>query len=305
MKHADAATLKRAEARNNADETISHSATLRERFAAMGASVQGIADDLHIETGTIADYHALSAFHYRAAHPGAATSVFRMMHRAPTVVGRYLGRGDASQIVGVLVVSMPALACGLRDLATRGRYRGLPRREAAIMINREVRTISRVVIDPQWRGLGLAVRLVRHALQHPHEDICFTEALAAMGRVSPFFERAGMTRYDRPIRAARAEHARLLDALDRLGWSPAILASWRVIAQKLSEVTSADHRWLESELRRWHRAAHRSAASATKSISVEQLLRIARRELLAQPVYYLYAHPYTQTETCPLEDSSR
>src|SRR5205085_372514 len=122
--------------------------------------------------------------------------------REPTVVGRWLQRPERCEVLGVLVRSLPQLCCQLRDLATGGRYRTLRRRDAAVVLNREVRTISRVVIDPRVRGLGLAVRLVRHALTHTSPAIHFTEALAAMGRVSPFFQHAGMTRYQRPLHSA-------------------------------------------------------------------------------------------------------
>src|SRR5262249_26003169 len=147
-----------------------------------------ITNELAIERGSLDDYRALSAFHYRGACPGAVTSVFRIVHRAPTIAGRFLRRTDESTVIGVLVRSLPALSCQMRDVATRRRYRDLSRRDAAVMLNREIRCVSRVVIDPRFRGLGLAVRLVKHALDHPEPGVTLTEALAAMGRVSPFFE---------------------------------------------------------------------------------------------------------------------
>jgi len=254
-----------------------------ERFR--GASVGRRGDGLRLEAGSYDDYRRLAAFHYKSARPGAVTSVFRLVHRAPTVVGRYLGRGNETEIVGVLVRSLPHLSCRLRDLATRGRYRGLSRRDSAAMLNGELRTISRVVIDPRWRGLGLAVRLVRHVLEHG--ETIFTEALAAMGRVHPFFERAGMTRYDRP---ALAHEARLADALHRMELHPSALASSELVAQRLSASDEATRQWFESELRRWHQAGFRARPSAVHRLQVSELLRSARDRLLCRPVYYLFDH---------------
>lgn len=262
---------------------------LRARFNSFDA--HSIVDQLRIERGEFADYKRLSRFHYKAGRPGAVTSVVRMVHAAPTVVGRYLHRppvANETQVVGVLVISLPHLACQLRDIATCNRYRGLQPRDAAAMLNREVRTISRVIIDPQWRGLGLAVKLVRHALQHARDDQqVFTEALAAMGRVSPFFEQAGMIRYDRPFRSRR-EHARLLDALQRLELEPASLASLRLVHITLQQLGSSASTWLLAELRRWRRAAHRTPAHELNAMTLNDLLVAARDELLAQPVYYLH-----------------
>ena len=177
-------------------------------------------DHFRIQPGTIDDYRALAHFHYRSTHPGTATSVLRIISHKPTVVGAYLQRRDETTRVGVLVRSLPALACRLRDVATADRYAHLTQHERGVALNREVRCISRVIIDPRFRGLGLAVRLVQHAVAHPEDDhVLFTEALAAMGRVSPFFDRAGMRRFDLPV-ACRTAHARLLDALASLGLSP-------------------------------------------------------------------------------------
>jgi len=257
--------------------------TLLYRFRALPAP--RLTDQLHLEPGSLTDYHHLAPFHYRSAVPGAVTAVFRLVHHAPTIAGRYLHRRDETTTVGVLLRSLPALSCRLRDIATQGRYGALARRDAAVMLNREIRTISRVVIDPRWRGLGLAVRLVRHALHHP-ETMC-TEALAAMGRVHPFFERAGMTRYDRP---PLPHHARLLDALDRLALPPYTLAATDLFMRQLRAADASAQRWFEHELRHWHRAAFHTPRRALAALLLPDLLRAARDRLLSQPVYYFADH---------------
>jgi len=108
-----------------------------------------------------------------------------------------------------------------------------------------------------------------------------------MGRVHPFFERAGMIRYDRPPLPA---YARLLDALDRIDISPGSLASVRLVLDKLESADSADRRWFEMELRRWHRAAFRTTKVCIAAMSLTQLLETARDRLLSQPVYYLHCY---------------
>ena len=63
-------------------------------------------------------------------------------------------------------------------------------------INAHVRTISRVVVHPQFRGAGVATRLIRRML-----DECptrYVEAQAVMARVHPMFDAAGMKRIDPP-----------------------------------------------------------------------------------------------------------
>ncbi len=256
---------------------------LRARFASFGR--RACDDRISIERGERCDYLALAHFHYRNASPGAVTAIFRAVHDEPTVVGRYLGERGEKTVIGVLVRSLPHLGCALRDHATHDRYRGMGHRAAAQLVNREFRTISRVVVDPRWRGAGVAVRLVKRALAEP--ETIFTEALAAMGRVHPFFEKAGMQRYDRP---PRPEHARLADALAQANLPPALLASRSQFMQRLSALSPAVQQWIEHELRRWHRYSARQSRHAPRDVPFEDVLRAARDQLFLHPVYFLAHH---------------
>ena len=244
-----------------------------------------VVDELCLKAGTMDDYKRLASFHYKSGRPGAVTSVYILVHRAPSIAGRFLHRPDQTMVVGVLLRCLPHLACQLRDQATGFRYRNLSHRASALMINREFRTIARVIIHPQWRGLGLAVRLVKHALSEP--ETIYTEALAAMGRVHPFFERSGMIRYDRP---ARPEHVRLEEALYRLGIDSTDLASISLVSAKLKKLNAADQQWIETELRRWNRTAFRTPKDIIAAMNLEKLLIAARDKLLVQPLYFLKHH---------------
>ncbi len=72
------------------------------------------------------------------------------------------------QLAGVLVVSMPTLNGRWRhaawpdvDWAAGGRT------AAARRLNLRVRTISRVIVEPRCRGMGVATKLVRSYLAGP------------------------------------------------------------------------------------------------------------------------------------------
>jgi GNAT superfamily N-acetyltransferase len=60
------------------------------------------------------------------------------------------------------------------------------------LINEHFVRISRVIVHPKFRGIGVAVELVRQTL--PLEGRPYVETLAVMARYNPFFERAGMLR---------------------------------------------------------------------------------------------------------------
>ena len=246
---------------------------------------------ISIEPGSVTDYLALARHHYKAGRPATMKRVYVAHHQHANVTDRFRNvighdNGDHSaSTVGVLVLSLPRLSCELRDFATGGRYTKLDPRHRAHMLNKEIRTISRVIIDPRYRGLGLAVRLVCHALTHA--DTVYTEALAAMGRVNPFFERAGMTRYERPL---RPEHARLLDVMHEIGIEPAWLASRTRLNHALEETGLASRTWFESEVRRWTCNAFRLSRARRSAITLDECISCARDHLLASCVYYLHHH---------------
>ncbi|HEY8667832.1 MAG TPA: hypothetical protein VIL86_14285, partial [Tepidisphaeraceae bacterium] len=59
-------------------------------------------------------------------------------------------------------------------------------------VNANLRAISRVIVHPRFRGIGLASRLIQCMFNDC--DTRYIEALAVMGRVHRLFDAAGMTR---------------------------------------------------------------------------------------------------------------
>jgi ABC-type ATPase with predicted acetyltransferase domain len=104
--------------------------------------------------------------------------------------------------VGICVFAAP-----LKSLALRTRYFGLtnPRgRVALAALNDQLWLLQRVVLHPTYRGAGLGAAFVKRSC-----ELCpvpWIETLSAMGRVNPFFERAGFTRIA-TIRNGKTSHA--------------------------------------------------------------------------------------------------
>ncbi|MEM8782472.1 MAG: GNAT family N-acetyltransferase [Planctomycetota bacterium] len=242
---------------------------------------------LVLREGARADYVALSEHHYRASAPATATRVLvlevaRGWGRRLRTAGFAQDSRDADrEVVAVLVESLPSLLCRMRDAALGYRYGNhLDSTERGMLLNEEVRCISRVVVDPRWRGLGLAVRLVRHALETATTPV--TEALAAMGRVHPFFERAGMTAYPRP---AHEFDTRLVEAFESAGFSRAEFVEPERLLEGLRQAPPHTGRWLRRELRRWFRKTAGRIADRDEPLVQ---LRTVRERLGLEPVYYAW-----------------
>ncbi len=89
--------------------------------------------------------------------------------------------------IGICVFATPA-----KSLRQRSRYFGLSgswSRARLQALNAQLVTLARVVLHPSYRGAGLAAEFIRvscHSCRWP-----WIEALAGMGQLNPFFERAG------------------------------------------------------------------------------------------------------------------
>lgn len=140
---------------------------------------------IHIEPCSPNLLRQLADSHYLPARPGPVVRCYRAVcDDAPALTA------------GVLAVSMPVLNGPWRTLAWPALLEGQNNRQRARRLNANLRTISRVVVDPRFRGRGIGSALVRHALLHA--DVPLLEAVASMALLVPLFAAAGMRRIDPP-----------------------------------------------------------------------------------------------------------
>ena len=140
-----------------------------------------VTKNLQIVRGCLDDYKQLAYYHYRDSHLGPYAAIFKLEIK-----------NRKSQInIGVIVYTMPMTGLELRNIATGNMFSGFDRTTRLALVNKNIRCISRVIIEPRFRGLGLASRLVRETM--PEMGVPIVEAMAVMGLINPFFEKAGMT----------------------------------------------------------------------------------------------------------------
>lgn len=160
---------------------------------------------IHIRKGAWADFLALERFHYRNRRPATVAGVWVALHRHRP--------GAPPRLAAVAVLSYPTLACAARDEAL-GLHRLGPA-ERIRFVNANVRTISRVIVHPTYRSIGLSAALVRRIIRDRPAPIL--EALAVMARVHGFFDAAGLRRvtvpndFDKPVYFVHKSNARGVD----------------------------------------------------------------------------------------------
>jgi GNAT superfamily N-acetyltransferase len=134
-----------------------------------------------------------------------------------------LFRGE--ELCGVIVYSYPPPSC-------HGRRLVLPRMSIQ-EINQKLSIISRVVIHPKYRTIGLGATLIRETL--PLAGTPYVEMIAVMAKYNPFAEKAGMkTIVQQQSADSVSEVSRMLL---ELGFDLQLLGSERYVRVKLESLS--------------------------------------------------------------------
>jgi hypothetical protein len=227
--------------------------------------------NIKIVEGCFGDYKELASYHYRDAGPGLFTKIFALKPGHETFF--------KIKTIGVIVYSMPNPSLELRNIATNNFFAGLDRNTQITLLNKTVRRISRVIIEPRFRGLGLASRLVRETM--PWLNVPIIEASGVMGMVNPFFEKAGMTAYSAPLKTSAA---RLIEALNLVGIEEPLFIEPLRVHQEIESLAIKKQKFIEREFRVFLKSFGNKRYC---KLSAERI-RFVLTRLTERPVYYIW-----------------
>jgi hypothetical protein len=224
---------------------------------------------LQVVPGCLEDYKKLSRFHYRDSHIGPYTAIFAIK---PI-------KALSAEPIGVIVYTMPSMGAELRNIATGNLFVGFDRKTRLSLINKNIRCIGRVIIEPRFRGLGLASRLVRETM--PNENIPIIESMAVMGAVNPFFEKAGMKAFaaKMPVRCIQ-----LVEAFSTIGVEKEQLIDAEKVQRKVERLRRQESEFIESEIRHFLQSYGKRRYDKA---GVERM-RFVLSKLTYRPVYYIW-----------------
>jgi len=241
--------------------------------------------ETRVVEGTRQDYERLACFHYRSRQLPPPYKIFALKHR--------------SQKVGVIVYSYPPTMCF-------GRRQALGRVAPITELNKDLVWISRVVLHPKYRTIGLGTLLVKKTL--PLIDRRYVETVAVMAKYNPFFEKAGMTKI-----TEREPHKSLVKAvekLQKLGFNPVFLASKQMNMQTLEGMNQKQVAQVKQALLSVSNIYYKRLASSGQAFLIrkdfEKTLKTATLQKLAQmlstlsvltqtKVYLFWKNPKVQT----------
>ena len=239
----------------------------------MGHRKCSITKHLEIVKGNINDYHYLKRFHYRSGSLGPNAAIYTIKDSHPV-------RQAMSAAIGVIIYTMPAPNLEMRNIATGQIFTGLGDRRLHLqLVNKNIRCISRVIIEPRYRGLGLASWLVYETM--PKIGVPIVESLAVMGKVNPFFEKAGMKAY--PAKQA-ARSIKLIAALSMVGVEQEDFLEPIEVHAALSGLYSPESDFIEKQI-----ASYLQAYGKRKDMPIGiERTRYVLRSLSDRPVYYIW-----------------
>lgn len=170
--------------------------------------------EMQITEGTTKDWRKLASFHYRNHKIAAPRKIL------------CLKRGE--ELCGVIVYSYPPPTCFGRKLV-------LPKMSMK-ELNEKLSTISRVVVHPKYRTIGLGAQLVKETL--PLAGTLYVEMPAVMAKYNPFAEKAGMQKIEEQLPPREA--LKIAEILQKHGFNIQLLASEKYVLNKLQSLSETE-----------------------------------------------------------------
>jgi len=177
-------------------------------------STCSLVSEMRIEEGTTKDWRSLSGFHYRSHKIVAPRKIF------------CLKRGE--ELCGVIVYCYPPpTAFGRRIVLPKMSMKEL---------NEKLSIISRVVVHPKYRTIGLGAKLVRETLAKAGTP--YVEMPAVMAKYNPFAEKAGMQKIAEQPPPKQA--LKIAEILQQLSFNIQLLGSEKYVLNKLQALSDKE-----------------------------------------------------------------
>jgi len=181
-------------------------------FSSKAPTECSLLKEMRIVKGSMEDYKKLAQFHYRSSYLVAPKKIFVIKRKDETV--------------GVIVYARSPAICF-------GRAKFFRRILKVDEVNSKLLIISRVIVHPKYRTIGLGVKLVKETL--PLAGSPYVEMVAVMSKYNPFAEKAGMQKVVEKIPDQKL--VKLKDELEKLGFNPYLLSCMKYNIVRLRKLT--------------------------------------------------------------------
>lgn len=146
-----------------------------------------ITNCLEIVPATQADYKLLAQYHYQKEPPAPPDQIYKIRGTKPTC--------DAfPDPIAVILYSMPIINLHGRTTATSSYFRK-PHTDIGKLrlVNKKIRYISRLIVDPRFQKRGLASWLLKDTLER--QTVPIVETLTPIDFTNKIFQKSGFKLY--------------------------------------------------------------------------------------------------------------
>ncbi len=177
--------------------------------------------DITFRIATFEEYQksGLPTFHYKSA-------------RRPAGLINIYAAEWKGVLVGAMLLKYPPLELQERNFITQKYYTKNYKE-----LNKDVETISRVVINPKFQGIGLAPKLMNTYFNSEHSRK-IVEAVSVMAQYHPFNERAGMKRIEIDRKKETKHYQDMIELLEKWEFDMSLLRSGRYNFSCLEKLTN-------------------------------------------------------------------
>ena len=182
-----------------------------------------VTEGIQIREGTRNDYRKLAYLHYRDSGFPVPRRIYAMERKR--------------EVIGVIVYSYP-------PVRVAGRRRAVGYSPDMDELNADWAVISRVIVHPKYRTIGLGNKLIRETL--PIQGCDHVELIAVMAQYNPFAERAGMRLIQ--VSEPNGSVVKAIDELQSLGFNPVLMTSESHNREQLEALEPDKHQKLNEIL---------------------------------------------------------
>lgn len=243
-------------------------------------------DKIYVEHGDRSDWDLFHGLHYKAQKLGIWPRIYRI--------------GLEGEPIGCIVFTVPRMTLSGRNTLLKhiapnqqGWDTTIMNKYRAKWLNAHTATLSRIVLDTRYRGVGIAYRAMNIAMRMTGYD--FIEFQSSMSRVNPFAQKAGVI-FAKPKRNAAYEKGLLLFAK----WFDSLPTDYVSIYEEFKSLRPAEQARCLEDMRKLYytyscmeKSGDNRLMKRTRvdSLDTPTLIKNLQQLVFAFPVYGIYKNP--------------
>lgn len=195
-------------------------------------------DIFEIVEGSLADYKILAEYHYRTEPIKPCTNIYKVQARAPLTE-------SFPNPIAIIVYRMPLPDLRARTKATNGFFHKPPTRPDRLkLVNKHIRYLARLIVDPRFQKLGIATDLLKTTL--PLQQYPIIETLTPIDFTNKIFTKAGFQLHYTP---APDWYNRFANMIRALGLAPDHFLLASTLQHRLENLDSLLEPLVEKEIK--------------------------------------------------------